>query len=231
MYLPNHEGIPSPFVPNRFELHRADPDVILLQNTLNDVFYKFCRKGQVAETNVAVIAGLDDRVDAIPKKSSSKTKAYRDAHYRLRRILKWCDRFIVSTQPLAEAYNDLCNDIVVIPNRLEYARWGELTSQYNQGDKPRVGWAGAQQHFGDLEVIIDVVKEAAQEIDWIFLGYCPDELTPYVKEVHSYVVYGEYPEKLASLNLDLAVAPLEDNLFNRAKSNLRILEYGILGWP
>ena len=40
-----------------------------------------------------------------------------------------------------------------------------------------------------------------------------------------------YPAKLASLNLDLAVAPLETNPFNEAKSNLRLLEYGILGVP
>jgi hypothetical protein len=40
-----------------------------------------------------------------------------------------------------------------------------------------------------------------------------------------------YPRKLASLNLDLALAPLEHNRFNEAKSNLRILEYGALGWP
>jgi hypothetical protein len=41
----------------------------------------------------------------------------------------------------------------------------------------------------------------------------------------------EYPAKLASLNLDVAVAPLEHNRFNVAKSNLRLLEYGIMGWP
>ena len=36
---------------------------------------------------------------------------------------------------------------------------------------------------------------------------------------------------MASLNLDLALAPLEINAFNEAKSNLRLLEYGALGWP
>lgn len=40
-----------------------------------------------------------------------------------------------------------------------------------------------------------------------------------------------YPAKLAGLNLDLALAPLEDNLFNQCKSNLRLLEYGACGFP
>ena len=36
---------------------------------------------------------------------------------------------------------------------------------------------------------------------------------------------------LASLGLDLAVAPLEDHPFNTCKSNLRLLEYGACGYP
>ena len=41
----------------------------------------------------------------------------------------------------------------------------------------------------------------------------------------------DYAAKLASLDLDLAVAPLEHHPFNEAKSNLRLLEYGVLGYP
>ena len=41
----------------------------------------------------------------------------------------------------------------------------------------------------------------------------------------------DYPAKLASLDLDIAIAPLENNPFNACKSNLRLLEYGAMGWP
>jgi hypothetical protein len=71
----------------------------------------------------------------------------------------------------------------------------------------------------------------AKEIDWIFFGMCPDELRPYVYEYHDMVPFEQYPAKLASLNFDLAIAPLEINAFNEAKSHLRLLEYGILGYP
>jgi hypothetical protein len=65
----------------------------------------------------------------------------------------------------------------------------------------------------------------------VFFGMCPDKLRPYVHEFHSGVPIEEYPRKLASLNLDLALAPLEENAFNECKSNLRLLEYGACGFP
>ena len=50
-------------------------------------------------------------------------------------------------------------------------------------------------------------------------------------EVRDMVPIADYPAALASLGLDAAVAPLEDHSFNRAKSKLKLLEYGILGIP
>jgi len=122
----------------------------------------------------------------------------------------------------------------------EWSRWCDIEEGYKPdrfqkpvrfSKKPRVGWAGARQHLGDLQLIIPVVKALAKEVDWIFFGMCPDELRPYVHEYHDMVPFEQYPAKLASLNLDLAIAPLENNAFNEAKSNLRLLEYGILGYP
>jgi hypothetical protein len=54
---------------------------------------------------------------------------------------------------------------------------------------------------------------------------------PLVAEYHPYTPLAEYPARLAALNLDIAVAPLAQTPFNQAKSNLRLLEYGVLGIP
>jgi hypothetical protein len=125
----------------------------------------------------------------------------------------------------------MVGDIRIVPNYIDERVWGRVTSQRGTGSKPRVGWAGAQQHLGDLELLEEVVRETAFAVDWVFFGMCPDFLRPYVKEVHAAVPFERYPETLAALDLDLSVAPLEHNRFNEAKSNLRLLEYGILGWP
>ena len=76
-----------------------------------------------------------------------------------------------------------------------------------------------------------MVRDLADEVEWVFFGMCPDELRPYVHEYHEGVAIEAYPAKLASLNLDLGLAPLEINLFNECKSNLRLLEYGACGIP
>jgi hypothetical protein len=177
------------------------------------------------------VMSLDDLITQLPPKNAFYRFAFKDAKPRLRRAAALCQRLIVSTEPLRELTRSMCDDVRVVPNRLESDRWLGLHSTRRAGRKPRVGWAGAQQHQGDLELIYDVVRATAQEAEWVFFGMCPEALRPYVHEFHEFVSFDEYPAKLASLNLDLAIAPLELNAFNEAKSNLRLLEYGVLGWP
>lgn len=219
---------------NVTELARLEPDTVVVQNAIHDKEIEVLQLYQEFWPEVQIIFMLDDLLHDLPEKSSQYRRikaAYRDARARLRKVLGYCDRLIVSTQPLADMCRDMIDDIQIIPNRLQNDKWLGLESLRQQSDKPRVGWAGAQQHQGDLELIIDVVKETAEEVDWIFFGMCPDEIKPFIKEEHDFVDIEVYPQKLASLHLDLAIAPLEDNDFNKAKSNLRLLEYGIMGWP
>ena len=41
----------------------------------------------------------------------------------------------------------------------------------------------------------------------------------------------KWPERLKAMGLDIAIAPLADNHFNRGKSNLRVLEYWAAKYP
>jgi O-antigen biosynthesis protein len=177
---------------------------------------------------------LDDLLAAVPEKSSvdkNNMHIFHDAKTRLRKRLELFDRLIVSTELVADTCRDMIDDICVIPNRLARDPWTKLVSLRNQGRKLRVGWVGAPQHQGELTLIGKVVETLKDEVEWVFMGICPEAIRLYAAEVHDLVGINEYPGKLASLNLDLAVAPLEINPFNEAQSNLRLLEYGVLGWP
>jgi hypothetical protein len=174
---------------------------------------------------------MDDLITNLPPQSAHKAQIPADIGDRLKKAIGLCDRLVVSTEPLARHFRKYSDNIVLTPNRLEKARWLGLTPKRRRGGKPRVGWAGAIGHRGDLELIASVVEATRKEVDWVFFGMCPDALRPLVAEYHEWVLLIDYAKTLASLDLDLAVAPLAPHPFNECKSNLRLLEYGILGYP
>ena len=212
------------------DLERYSPDTIILQRQIGDERLEAMRRMQ-RFSNAFKVYELDDYLPNLPLKSAHRATMPKDILRSIRKGLSFVDRFVVSTEALAEAFTGLHGEMLVRENRLPVSWWQGLQTQRRQGQKPRVGWAGGSSHTGDLELIADVVRDLADEVEWVFFGMCPDELRPYVHEYHEGVAIEAYPAKLASLNLDLGLAPLEINLFNECKSNLRLLEYGACGIP
>ncbi len=232
--LPPHERVERARVPTVCELARADADTLLIQHGFSDLFLRWLPKYRALDIAFLVF-GLDDNLLEIPETNDRRDKLPADLERRIREALSHCHRLIVPTEPLVEVYRRFIDDVRVVPNQLEQWRWQHLRPDRRpmkgSGGKPRVGWVGAQQHRGDLALLAPVMKALHEDVDWVMMGMCPAALRRYVREFHQPVPYSRYPEKLSSLNLDLAVAPLEINVFNECKSDLRILEYGALGWP
>jgi len=226
--LPNHS---DSLIPDIVEIERAQADVLLLQNGTAD--YLIHAWQQYKKFNqVFRIYAQDDLISALPQKHPLRKTWPKDIGKRLRKMFENSDRLIVATEPLQQAFGKRIADVRLVPNYLERSRWTELSfTKKERNNKLRVGWAGGGQHHGDLELIFPLIEATKDEVDWVFMGMCPDYIRPHIKEYHAGVVFDLYPEKLASLDLDLAIAPLEYNNFNMAKTNLRLLEYGILGWP
>ena len=212
------------------EMARFSPESIVLQRQMEWPQIEAMERHKKLLKTFRVFE-IDDLITNLPVKSLHKAQIHKDIAKRFRKAAGLCNRLVVATEPLAKAYQGFSEEVRVQPNCIEDAIWGVLQPKRRGGSKPRVGWAGGVGHTGDLEMIADVVRDLADEVDWVFFGLCPDALRPYVREFHTGVPLPQYPAKLASLDLDLALAPLENNAFNEAKSHLRILEYGILGYP
>lgn len=224
------EGVIAGVHLNPVAMERFQPTSLVMQRQINEHQIKLLESYRDFSQAFKVFE-LDDLIQQIPVKSAFHGLMPKDVVKSLRRALSTVDRFVVSTEALAGEFKGFHADIRVVLNRLPTDWWSDLPNQRRVGRKPRIGWGGGSSHRGDLELIADVVRDLADEVEWVFFGMCPDKLRPYVHEFHTGVPIEEYPRKLASLNLDLALAPLEENAFNACKSNLRLLEYGACGFP
>jgi GT2 family glycosyltransferase/glycosyltransferase involved in cell wall biosynthesis len=208
------------------ELAKINPDVIVMQRQRAVTIEKAQKYSRAF-----CIYEADDLLHNLPPRSVHRDEIHGDELENVVEAVSRCDRLVTTTPTLADIYGRYCKDVKIVPNFLEKAKWGQLAPIRRQGRKPRVGWAGGDSHTGDLELLYPVIKALHGEVDWVFFGMFPESLRPYIHEHHRGVNIGLYPAKLASLGLDLALAPLEYHTFNEAKSPLKILEYGILGYP
>lgn len=213
------------------ELLRLAPDVLVVQNYLGNSCLQELQDIRRIPTRPFVIQTLDDLLTGLAESNPLRATVPPNPAERIRHSLALCDRLIVSTDYLAEYHSHHIKDIKVVPNRLEQALWLPLSSAKRTGRKPRIGWAGGTTHQNDLLLLEEIIKATSADADWVFMGMCPESIRPLLAEYHPLVGFADYPAYLASLNFDIAVAPLAETPFNCAKSNLRLLEYGILGIP
>lgn len=186
---------------------------------------------------VKMIYDADDIESRLPVKSAHYAQISKDTRGRVVKAIGLCDRLVVSTPALAHELAKTNDDIRIVLNRLSPSMWGTVPPlragppRNRQSGKPRVGWAGGIGHLGDLEMVADVIKDLADQVDWVFHGMCPDAIRPYVREFYAGVPTLQYAKRLMAQDWDLAIAPLEVNAFNECKSNLKLLEYGWCGVP
>ncbi|MCZ4330206.1 glycosyltransferase [Castellaniella denitrificans] len=212
------------------ETERLAPDTVVFQRQVR-VDQIDAQQRLAKFSHCFKVADLDDYLPTLPGNSAYREHQPKEILKFMRESLALVDRLIVSTEPLAEALKGLHPDVRVVENRLFVPDWSSLSSLRRQGRKPRVGWASGLDHYNDLDLIVDVLKALADEVEWVFLGACPDAIRRYAYEWHAETSMDDYPAQLASLNLDVALAPLADTRFNQCTSNRRVLEYGACGIP
>lgn len=173
-----------------------------------------------------LVIDIDDNWYAV-----SQDNPAHDASKQLRAnfevALRIADGITVSVPMLKQLYAPLNKNIYVNPNGIDFKIWDKVQTRPHKGI--RIGWEGAHGHTADLNLITPALEAIQKKynVTFVTMGAKPD----FPSEHHEWVDVSDYPGKLASLNLDIAVAPLVDSAYNRCKSNLRWLEFSALKVP
>ena len=186
--------------------------------------------------NVPILTEIDDNMLSTPEYNPANPLYNPKSELReiAIRQFKESDGLIVSTSYLAEIYSDFNSNINVVPNAIDTVMWNKTKKKSKPGI--RIGWAGGGSHNDDLAIlknVIPAITSKHKNVKFVFFHGCPEWLRS-IKGVEFHPKYAridKYPQAIASLDLDIGLAPLVDNAFNRGKSNLRWLEYSALGVP
>lgn len=212
------------------EWHEAfKPDVIVFQRQYEKRQVETIRDIRQRCPNAFLVYEIDDLLTEIPQRNYHSSFISKSIAGPLKEAMLLCDRVVVTTNELAKwAREEIgAEDVVVVPNYLP-ANYMKERGEPENKKLVRVGWAGGVSHSGDLDLLKEAIA-SVKNVQWVFFGMKPEMELPENIEFQEFVpIYG-YMDKLASLNLDLMLAPLEDNRFNQCKSDLKLLEAAAVG--
>jgi len=151
----------------------------------------------------------------------------------IRQIIQRAQVVTVSTDELRQRMASLHPRVIVLPNLVDEKQWAARSA--STGDKVIIGYAGTATHSGDLAMVERVLERIAAKhagrVGFVFLGCSTERLArlPDSRVVEFQHGYGKYVQTLQSVPMDIALAPLTDNPFNRCKSGIKWLEYSAAG--
>jgi len=200
------------------------------------------------EYGATVIYEIDDLIKSVSwnHPHAKMLNSFKN-RYRIFNCMRKSDAVFVSTQALYDRYKKSNSNIYHFPNLLHLPYW-EKDYKPNTSDEIRIGWCGSHAHHEDLRFLSPILAKVLDKYDnvkFIYVGmggvhedankvskfiYGKDlfqEILPEKKEYHEGTKPEPWADKLASLRLDIGLAPVMDSKFSRAKSNIKWQEYSI----
>jgi glycosyltransferase involved in cell wall biosynthesis len=124
----------------------------------------------------------------------------------------------------------------IIPNSIDFNLYRPFSKRL-RNSRPRIGWTASDSHLLEGQMIMRILTELYRrrsDFDFVIMGNIEKFRAAsdrFPIEWHDFCDISIYPLKLASLELDIGLCPLEDFSFNRAKSCLKWSEYAAMKVP
>ena len=148
------------------------------------------------------------------------------SHEMHRLCTPWMDGLIVSTDFLANAYEDYNANIRVCPNSVDPDDWEYEREEH---DAFRIVYYGSPSHGVDAPLVTDALKWAARQpgVEVWTVGF----RNPAWSFPHQSIPWGSdlVEARKHLFKFDLGIAPLKTNDWANGKSDVKALEYAMAG--
>jgi O-antigen biosynthesis protein len=168
-------------------------------------------------------------------------------------IMNMCDEITVTCDFFRDYLIEKTGNkaVTTVPNYLlkwwfdRYYNLNDLIKRYDKNKKkPIISIFASGTHVDvvnrtnqqdDFAAVVNTIIKTRKDYQWQFYGSHPLPLKPFIDsgeiKFTNWVQLPDFPAAMATSNSMLTFAALQDNNFNRAKSNIKLLEAGALGLP
>lgn len=195
--------------------------------------------GLAEHFNIPIILDTDDNIEAVRPYNPGYAGYHpgSEATEFGRRSPRIVDAVTVTTKELFAWHEKDNKNRYILPNSLDCTWRGKFKKGKHPKGEVHFGCLVSAGHYENLIIVRDAVIDILKKYPhayfhtmemygtsvWDPKNYSDDINRRIVR--HHWATLKDWPKFIADLGLDFALAPAVDNLFNRAKSNLRYLEY------
>lgn len=193
-----------------------------------------------------IVFEVDDYLGGIDKLSPAKAAYDLETQEKMMKLMMISDAVTVTTDYLKGLLSGFNPNIYVLPNSLNPDLWNLYYDQRKKikakkTDRVVIGWMGSKTHLSDFLEIKDVLFHVVRSNPNVILkivGF--EELGIFFKDAitdfKDRVIFDPWKNNMfdyqtSMLDFDIGLCPLKNSKFNKAKSNLKWLEYSALGIP
>lgn len=185
-------------------------------------------------TGAKLVLDLDDE-PYVMNEDHPDIEQIREVKEMWRRMIKIADHIVCSTNEIATSIKEDNPYSTVIPNSIDPKIW-DVKKKKRKDGKIRIVWIASGSHMSDKPLIDDAISEILAKypnVEFHMAGIVneDEEIEDRVFHHKGTDGYKEFPQWYADLGADIAIAPLIDTKFNRAKSNIKWLESAMLEIP
>lgn len=171
----------------------------------------------------------------------------------IKEILSMMDEIVVTCDYFKDYMIEKSGNknVSVVPNYLmkwwfdRYYNLGDLLKKYEKNKKKpivaifasgtHVDVANRANQQDDFAHVVQHIIKTRTEFNWHFYGSYPMHLKPFIErgeiKFFPWVPLPEFPQAMANSGAQVTFAALQDNNFNKCKSNIKLIEAGALGLP
>ena len=205
--------------------------------------------------NIRLMYEIDDVAinEDIPEYNAAKKAFPKIIGENILGMMKLCDVVTTPTEYMSNYYSEKLGGkrVTTIPNyppKYWIDRFYDpkkLADNFDKNKKrPKIAYFGSSTHFDitkqnfgrdDFSHVLSVVRKTVDIFEWIFFGGIPTGLHD-LRDSGKITYYPwkriwEYPQQFDEILPNITIAPLMDNRYNRAKSDIKCLESAFFGIP